>query len=70
MPEDVAEIKGENGKLLSEVLLGAKIVESKSDFRRLVLEGAVSDAVSGEKITDPNYKIEKAITLEWGRRDL
>ena len=68
VPEDVAEIKGENGKLLSEVLLGAKIVESKSDFRRLVLEGAVSDAVSGEKITDPNYKIEKAITLRVGKK--
>ena len=36
VPEDVAEIKGENGKLLSEVLLGAKIVElktSESNFR-------------------------------------
>jgi len=68
VPEDIQEIKGENGKLLSEVLLGAKIVESKSDFRRLVLEGAVSDAVSGEKITDPNYKIEKAITLRVGKK--
>lgn len=68
IPEDIQEVKGENGKLLSEILLGAKVVESKSDFRRLVLEGAVSDAVSGEKITDPNYKIGKAITLRVGKK--
>jgi tyrosyl-tRNA synthetase len=68
VPENIEEIKAENSKLLSEVLLGAKVVDSKSDFRRLVLEGAVSDAVSGEKITDPNYKIGKGITLRVGKK--
>ncbi|MBU6370750.1 MAG: tyrosine--tRNA ligase [Patescibacteria group bacterium] len=68
VPEGMQEVKAENEKPLSEILLGAKIVESKSDFRRLVLEGAVSDAVSGEKITDPNYKISKNITLKIGKK--
>ncbi len=68
VPENIEQVKGGNNRLLSEVLLGAKIVESKSDFRRLVLEGAVSDAVSGEKITDPNYKVEKEITLKIGKK--
>ncbi len=68
LPENLEEIKAENVKLLSEVLVGAKIVDSKSDFRRLAEEGAVSDAVSGEKITDPNYKIEKNITLKVGKK--
>ncbi len=68
LPEDMFEIKTEVGKILSEILVEAKIVESKSEFRRLVGENAVSDAVSGEKITDPNYKIEKEITLKIGKK--
>lgn len=68
LPDNLEEIKVASGKLLVELLLDNKIVESKSDFRRLVAENAVSDAVSGEKITDPNYKIEKEITLKIGKR--
>ena len=68
LPEDIEKITGQRGKLLSEALVDAKIVESKSDFRRLVLEGAVSDAVTGEKITDPNYKLENSITLKVGKK--
>ncbi len=68
LPENIEEIKIETGKILSEVLVEAKMIESKSEFRRLVTEGAVSDAVSGEKITDANYKIEKEITLKIGKK--
>jgi len=68
LPENIEEISTGSGKLLSELLVDAEIVESKSDFRRLVTEGAVSDAVSGEKITDANYKIEKSITLKIGKK--
>ena len=68
LPENIEEIKAGNGALLSEVLVSVKILDSKSEFRRLVLEGAVSDAVSGEKITDPNYKIEKSIALKVGKK--
>ncbi len=68
LPENLEEIKSEKGKFLSEVLVASKIVASKSEFRRLILENAVSEAVSGEKITDPNYKIEKEITLKVGKK--
>jgi tyrosyl-tRNA synthetase len=68
LPENVEEIKATVGELLSEKLVASKIVSSKNDFRRLVLEGAVSDAVSGEKINDPNYKISKNITLRVGKK--
>jgi tyrosyl-tRNA synthetase len=68
LPENLEETKTEVGKLLSEVLVGAKVVDSKSEFRRLVTEGAVSDAVSLEKIIDVNYKIEKEITLKVGKK--
>ena len=68
LPENLDEIKSERGKLLSEALVGAKIVDSKSEFRRLSTEGAISDAVSGDKIIDPNYKIDKNITLKVGKK--
>ncbi len=68
LPENLEEVKVESGKLLSDTLLLAKVVESKSEFRRLIQENAVSDAVSGEKIKDPNYKIEKEIVLKVGKK--
>ena len=68
LPENLEETKTEVGKLLSEVLVEAKIVDSKGEFRRLITEGAVSDAVSGVKITDANYKVEKEIVLRVGKK--
>ncbi len=68
VPENTEEVRVHAGASLAETLLSARIVESKSEFRRLILEGAVSDAISGEKITDPNYKIEKEITLRVGKK--
>ena len=68
LPEDIEELKIKNGDMLMEVLVNAKIVASKSEFRRLVLENAVSNAVSGEKIIDANFKIHSGITLKVGKK--
>ena len=68
LPENLEEIKTENGKPLIDFLVENKIVSSKSDFRRLVIENAVSNAVSGDKITDVNYKIHSDITLKVGKK--
>jgi len=68
LPENIEEIKTENGKLLIDVLAEKKVVASKSDFRRLITENAVSNAVTGEKITDVNYKISSSITIKVGKK--
>lgn len=68
LPEDLEEIKTENGKSLAELLVENKIVSSKSDFRRLITEGAVSNAVSGDKITNVNFKIHDGVTLKVGKK--
>ncbi|MBA4320435.1 MAG: tyrosine--tRNA ligase [Flavobacterium sp.] len=68
LPEDIDEIKTENGKSLAELLTEKKVVSSKSDFRRLVTENAVSNAITGEKITDANFKIHNPITLKVGKK--
>jgi tyrosyl-tRNA synthetase len=68
LPENIEEIKVENGRLLVDIVVENKIVSSKSEFRRLVGENAVSDAVSGEKIIDSNFKIHNEITLKIGKK--
>jgi len=74
VPDDVKTIKinvsdtvivGE--KLLVEKLLAEKVVDSKTDWRRLVSDGAVTNMDTGEKITDPNAKAA-AGTYKIGKR--
>lgn len=67
IPEDAPCAEVEKGALLSKVLVESGIVSSKSDFRRLLDEGAIS-VVEGEKVSDPNFAIEKAIDLKIGKK--
>lgn len=68
IPENIEEIKTVNGTLLMDVIVENKIVSSKSEFRRLIGENAVSDAITEEKITDVNYKIHSSITIKIGKK--
>jgi tyrosyl-tRNA synthetase len=43
-------------------------VESKSDFRRLESEGAITFADSGKKITGPDAKVTEDMILKIGKR--
>jgi tyrosyl-tRNA synthetase len=52
-PEDARVLKTTKTEKLIDILVNEKIVESKSEFRRLVEAGAVSD-YPDQKITDPN----------------
>jgi len=60
IPEDVLEIKVKENLLLVDVLLENKIVSSKSDFRRLVGEGAITNLDTEEKIKDNNINSQPA----------
>jgi len=55
IPEDVLEIKAGHQQLFSIVLIENKIVSSKTEFRHLVDEGAITNLETKEKIKD--YKI-------------
>ncbi|MGB8815872.1 MAG: tyrosine--tRNA ligase [Minisyncoccia bacterium] len=68
LPENLEEIKVSVGDFLGKTLVSAKIVSSNTDFRRLINEGAVSDAVSGEKIDKFDFKIEKEIVVKVGKK--
>jgi len=63
---EVKETKAEVGELLMDVVSREKLVSSKSDFRRLIVEGAVSNAETKEKITDPFFKITNDLTIRIG----
>ena len=66
LPENIKETKAEMGELLIDIVSREKLVSSKSDFRRLVGEGAVSNAETKEKIIDPFFKITSNLTIRIG----
>lgn len=84
IPKDIAKITVKKGDDLVEVLIKNKIVSSKSEFRRLVGEGAVSvigacpseagrrrgPATGWDKkiISDHHFKIEKEIVAKIGKK--
>lgn len=51
VPDDVLKIESDATALLADVLIEAGVVVSKTDFKRLVKEGAIS-IVEGEKVND------------------
>lgn len=55
-PKDVSEIKYTDGDLLSEVLVQNKFLASKSDFARLIKEGAITNLDTKEKVPDIYFK--------------
>ena len=52
IPDELEEVTAQKEELLVEVLVRAGIVSSKTDFRRLVEEGAVKRLDPEEKVTD------------------
>ncbi len=71
IPENMAEYTVAEGIMLSDFLLEKKLVESKSDFSRLVDQGAIKilqDEGEKEKsITDLKTKIEKPVVIRIGK---
>lgn len=66
IPEDIKEVKIEKNTPLMDVLVESEIVASKSDFRRLVDEGAVS--VDGDRISDANYQVQNSSVVKVGKK--
>ncbi len=66
IPESMSAIPC--GSTLMQAVVGAKIVESNSAFRRLVEEGAIFDLDMGEKITDPNLEPRNGAKFKIGKK--
>ena len=66
-PEDLKEILCEKDNFLSDILLREGIVKSKSEFSRLVKEGAISNVESNNLITDIFEKIGEGGVFKIGK---
>ncbi len=69
VPDDVGEVEVARDTALIDVLLAEKIVESKTDWRRLVEDGAVTH-MPDTKITDSAIKAETGVYKVGKRRFL
>jgi tyrosyl-tRNA synthetase len=67
IPEEVLEIKASAGELFVDVLLKNKIISSKTEFRRLLDDGAITNLEIKEKIKDYNTTI-KSGTYRIGKK--
>jgi tyrosyl-tRNA synthetase len=61
IPENIETIKVKEGEILGDVLVSNKMIDSKSDFKRLVSEGAVVNMNTSEKVSDWNMKANNAV---------
>ncbi len=66
MPDTIPEITATSDHDLADVLIEGGIVTSKTDWRRLIEDGAVAD-VDGNAVTDPKAKVSN-ITLKIGKK--
>jgi len=62
------EIKAGGGELLSEVLVKNKVLTSKSEWRRLVVGGAIHNLVKNENILDVDLRVTEDLTLRIGKK--
>ncbi len=75
IPDDVEEIKMESGEKLVDLLVRAKVIESKSEFRRLVEQGGLhkltgtdtNEKGDGQKVEDQFAAAEQG-TYKIGKR--
>jgi tyrosyl-tRNA synthetase len=67
LPDDVISVEG-NSQKLEEILLQTKIVASKSEFRRLLEEGAITNLATKEKLSDLTYIPKNGESFKIGKR--
>ena len=68
IPDEMEEVKGEAGSLVSEVLVENKILASKGEWRRLVAGNAIHDLVKNSEVTDVDVKLTENLTLKIGKK--
>lgn len=67
IPDNIPILETKRGSDLIDVVVEAKIIASKSEFRRLIKEGAV-ELINGEKIINPTFKINSELILKIGKK--
>ncbi|MEN9614249.1 MAG: hypothetical protein RLZZ347_556 [Candidatus Parcubacteria bacterium] len=68
VPEDVQTVTTTKGALLSDVLLSAKVVASKGEFKRLVEEKAVHNLSTKQSVDRFDTTVSEEIVVKVGKR--
>ena len=66
LPDEIETVSAESDTEIFEVLLVSKMVKSKSDFRRLLDEGAIS--LNGDKLRDPQVRVGSGGVIKVGKK--
>lgn len=66
-PEELEVVKISRDTKLSEVLMNRGLVKSKTEWRRLVDEGAIQNVETGEKIDSPEILVSENLTVRVGK---
>ena len=61
------EISAQKGAQLADLLNDVDVVPSKSQFRRLVEQGAITNLDTGKKITNPALEVTKTTNFKIGK---
>ncbi|GMQ95351.1 MAG: tyrosine--tRNA ligase [Patescibacteria group bacterium] len=67
VPEEIEEVAAEKKEKLSDILLKNGFVRSKTEFRRLIKEGAIKFA-DGSKVEDEHYALEEDGVFKVGKK--
>ncbi|MDP2642092.1 MAG: tyrosine--tRNA ligase [bacterium] len=67
VPKEMESVKAKGGDKLSEIMISQGVVSSKTEWRTLVKEGAVSNIETGEKIKSPDEVVSGGLTLKVGK---
>lgn len=65
-PEEIPQVSASKGEKIGEVLKNAGVVSSTSEFNRLLEQGAIKDADTGERIDED--EITREVNLKIGKK--
>lgn len=68
IPDDILKKEVKKGSRLMDVLVDTGLVSSKSQFRRLVDQGAVRNMKTEEKISDHHYALQESAVYKVGKK--
>lgn len=67
IPSDIETFEGRNGDKIGDILVSKEFIPSKSEWRRLIEDGGVTDLEANKKLEDFNEILTKDITLKIGK---
>lgn len=68
IPTDIQTMSVPVGSMLKDVLVEKSLVPSKSEFARLINQGAIQNLSKNEKISDMNIKIQEEAVYKVGKK--